>query len=241
MKSHLKRLASPRTWPLRRKKRKACFISRPRPGPHSQEGSLPLGLLLRDFLSFAHTMQEAKKLLNNRPVLIDGERRKDSRLPVGLFDVLSFPETKENFRLLLDRKGRLALKAVKPAESSLKPCKIIGKTALPGRIQLNLHDGRNLLVDLNFPSKVGDTLLITLPDQKIKELLSLKKDAFVFLTKGKRAGDAGLLQEIKGELAIYQKDSQTIETLKEYLFVLGDKKPVIDIHLENPPEEGSEK
>lgn len=231
MKHHLKRLASPKSWLVGRKG-KNKFISRPKAGGHALAVSLPLGVIIRDFLKYAGTMEEAKKLLNTQQVLVDGRRRKDHRLPAGLFDVISFPELKENFRLLLDRKGRVAIKKINPEESSLKPCRIVKRTALSKDLQLNLHDGRNISVDKTFPGKVGDTVLITLPEQKIKETLELAKEAFVFLAKGKRAGGAGLLQEIKGELAIYQKDNQAVTTLKKYLFVLGHKKPVIDIKIE---------
>ena len=50
--------------------------------------------------------------------------------------------------------------------------------------------------------------------------------------RGKRSGDSGLLQEIKGTQAEYQKDNQKIETAKKYLFVLGSKKPIIDPKLD---------
>lgn len=237
--AHLKRLAAPRSWLIGRKK--GVFVSKPKPGPHALEASLPLGMILRDSLKLGRTMREVKKLLNNQTVLVDGKRRKDHRFPVGLFDVLAFPELKENFRLLLDRKGRLALKKIEAKESSLKPGKIRGKTRLAKKIQLNLHDGRNLLVEPDFKGKVGDTVLIELPGQKVKGILELKEGAFVFLVRGKGKGDAGVLQEIKGERAIYQRDNQKIETLKKYLFVLGKQKPVIDIKLEKEGDIGRER
>jgi len=262
MRNHLKRLTSPKTWTINRKTKRR-FIIKPASGPHTQNTSLPLGIIIRDFLKYTSTLRETKKLLNNKQILIDGKRRKNPRLPVGLFDVLSFSDLKETFRVLLDKKGRLILKKINSQENNLKPCKIIGKKTLSKKLQLNLHDGRNVLVDKKFKGNVGDTALISLPDQKIlssegkklskkglenlkdsqkgleklktsqiKEIFELKKDAFVFLTKGKRAGDSGLLQEIKENLVTYQKDGKNIETLKKYIFVLGNKKPVIDIKIE---------
>jgi len=132
----------------------------------------------------------------------------------------------------LDTKGRIVVKKIKGEESKIKPCKIVNKTKLSKNIQLNLHDGKNILVDNNFKGKVGDTVLINLPDLKIKETLELKKDAFVYIARGKRSGDSGVLQEIKENQATYQKDKQTIETLKKYLFVLGNQKSSINIKLE---------
>lgn len=231
MKNHLKRVAAPKSWMIDRKAN--TFISRPKPGAHQQESSLPLGVIIRDFLKFTATMGETKKMLKNKQVLVDGRRRKEHRLPVGLFDVLSFPEINKHFRFLLDKKGRADLKEISAAESNLKPCKLTGKKMVSGKIQLNFHDGRNILADKELKGKIGDTIIIGLPDQKIKEVLELKKEAFVFLVKGKHSGDYGILQEIKEEQATYQRDNQMIKTLKEYIFVLGDKKPAINIKLEN--------
>jgi len=230
MKNHLKTLSSPKTWLINRKDKK--YIVRPKPGPQSLDASLPLGLILRDLLKKTRTMREAKKLLNNKQVLIDGKRRKEYRLPVGLFDVVSFPEIKEDYRILFDTKGRVTFKKIDPKENKVKPCKIVGKTMLAKKLQLNLHDGKNILVEKDFKCKVGDTVIINLPDHKVKELLELKKDAFIYLIKGKRGGDSGLFQEAKGNLIIYQKGKEKIQTLKKYLFVLGDKKSVIDIKIE---------
>jgi len=228
MRNHLKKIAAPRTWMIDRKKN--TFITKPRSGPHPINASLPLGVVLRDVLKYARAVSEVKKLLNNKQVLIDGKRRKDHHFPVGLFDILSFPDIKKKYRLLLDKKGRLNLKEIDFKESDIKPCKVVKKTILPkNKLQLNLFDGKNIHTDKK--CNVGDTVVITLPDQKVKEVLELKKGALVFLTKGKHTGDCGPLQEIKNNQAIYQKDKENIETLKKYLFVLGDKKLVIDINL----------
>lgn len=219
MKNHLKRIASPRTWFVDRKAN--TFIVRPNPGAHSLENGLPLGVLLRDNLAVASTMGEVKKLLNNKEVLVDGKRRKDHSFMVGLFDVLSVPELKKYYRLTLDRKGRLQLVEISAHESSLKLGKVVGKTVVKnGKMQFNLHDGRNVLADVK--ANVGDTFVVTLPQASIKKVLPLKKGAKVFLTKGKHAGNIGLLKEIKGDEATYSVDNIDIETAKGYLFVVGE-------------------
>ena len=172
-------------------------------------------------------MREVKILLKNKTVLVDGKKREEYRLPVGLFDVISLPEIKENYRIVLDTKGNVSVKKIEPEEASIKPCKIVGKKTLKQKIQLNLHDGKNILVDKEFKCKIGDSVLITLPENKIKSLLELKKDAIVYLIKGKHGGDVGTLKEIKNQLATYQKEEKEIETSKDYLFVIGEKKSVI--------------
>lgn len=226
MKNHLKRITVPTTWSIDRKT--STFIMRPRPGAHPIEMSLPLGIVLKDFLKCAQTTREAKKVCNNQEILIDGKRKKEVHLPVGLFDVISMP-TKEDYRMVFDIKGRLVLQKIDAKEKGLKPCKIKGKVALSKHIQLNLHDGSNILVEKDFKCNVGDSVLITLPDRKVKELLPLKKDCIVFITDGKRRGDSGSFIEVKEDRAVYQKDEAKIETAKRYLFVIGDKKSAITI------------
>ena len=106
MKNHLKRIASPRTWLINRKQNK--FTVRPKPGAHSLEQGLALGIVVRDLLKLASTMMEVKKLLNDQEILVDGKRRKDYRFITGLFDVITIPVLKKSFRVLLDAKGHVS-------------------------------------------------------------------------------------------------------------------------------------
>ena len=139
-KRHLKRLPAPTNWQLPRKVKK--FTTRPLPGPHSMDNSLPLLLIVRDVLGYADNAREAKKIIKMGKILVDGVKRKEHRYPAGLMDVISIPDTNENFLVLLDEKGRITLK--KTDKNDVKLCKIKNKTVIKGgHIQLNLHDGRN--------------------------------------------------------------------------------------------------
>ena len=118
MKKHLKRLAAAKTWPIMRKTSK--FITRPRPGGHSHEMSMPLNVVIRDMLKYCETAKEAKAIVKNKTLLIDGKRTTDERRPLGIMDTLSIPETKEAYRMLVNTKGKLYLKAITQEKSSLK-------------------------------------------------------------------------------------------------------------------------
>ncbi|MBT3814106.1 30S ribosomal protein S4e [Candidatus Woesearchaeota archaeon] len=226
MKNHLKRIASPHTWVIDRKS--SVFITRPKPGAHKMGSGLPLGVILRDFLGLSTTMNESKKVLNNNDILVDGKRRKDYRYIVGLFDVITIPIQKKSFRLMFNKKKQIVINEISDTESLIKPCKVVGKTILTkGKIQLNLHDGKNIISDTKV--KVGDTLLLSLPKLEVKEVLPLEKESTVYLIDGKHCGDVGLFKEIRKEEAIYTKDKKDIETAKEYLFVVGKKKSMIEI------------
>ncbi|MEK6809571.1 MAG: 30S ribosomal protein S4e [Nanoarchaeota archaeon] len=226
MKNHLKLIAAPKTWFVRRKTK--VFTLRPSPGAHSLEYGMSLGLLLRDELKLASTMGEVRKIVNSKEVFVDGVARTDHRFMVGLFDVLSVPKLKKQYRMLLDKKGRLNLAEINAKESSVKLAKVVGKTALKGgKIQFNLHDGRNIISDVK--AQVGDTFLVSLPKATVTKIFPVKKGAKVFLIKGKHAGDLGVLKEIKGVEATYTVDGADVDTAKEYLFVVGDKESEISL------------
>src|SRR3989338_1785357 len=226
MKNHLKRLAAPRMWFIKRKGTK--YIVKPNPGGHPFKMGLPLALILRDILHLAHTGVEVKKILHNNEVLVDGIRRRDNRFIVGLFDTVSLPNLKLYYRVVLDVKGRLFLCKIPPSEQNLKIGKVIGKTVLSkGKIQLHLHDGRNIISTTKVD--IGESLLLTVPSQEIKEVVSLRPGNLVFLTQGKHSGEIGTLKEIKEGLAICEMEGQTVETSPSHLFVIGEKKEKITL------------
>ena len=234
MKNHLKRLAAPRMWFIKRKGTK--YIVKPNPGGHPFQMGLPLALILRDILHLAHTGVEVKKILHNNEVLVDGIRRRDNRFIVGLFDTVSLPNLKLYYRVVLDVKGRLFLCKIPPSEQNLKIGKVIGKTVLSkGKIQLHLHDGRNVVSSQKVA--VGDSVVITIPKGEVTHVLPLKQGMLVYIDNGRRVGEVGTLQEIKGAQAVYVKDTVPVETAKKYLFVVGKEKPVITIHAPSGKQE----
>jgi len=119
-KKHLKRIRAPKTWMV--KKMGGTFTYRPLPGPHKLRECIPLGLLLRYRLKYANTGREANIILNDKEagVKIDNKRRKDDAFPVGVNDILTIEKTGENFRVMLDVKGRFVLKEINPDEAKWK-------------------------------------------------------------------------------------------------------------------------
>lgn len=227
MSEHLKSYFAPNSWKVKKKYIK--FISKPNPGPHRMEMSMPLSVIIRDILGYAKSLREVKFILQNKNVEVDGIRRNDPRFPVGLFDVLSFKETGENFRVILDASGKLELIKIDKQETGLKICKIAGKTAIKGKVQLNLNDGKNIVTD-DPQYKVGDCVLLELSDKaKIKEKISLDKNALIYLTGGKHIGMTGKVVDIIGNRILYKADEAVIETLKDVAFPVGKDKPLIKL------------
>jgi small subunit ribosomal protein S4e len=182
---------------------------------------MPAEIVLK-ILGFAQTKREAKKILNTKEIIVDGRKIKSPKFPIGLFDVLTIKETGENFRCNLDEKGQLMFKPIKKENAKFKASKIVGKTVIQGgKFQINLSDARNIISEKT-QNKVGDTLLIEVPEQKIVRSMSLEKGAKILLVGGKHAGDTGVVEKIEGEHLVY-KNKESIITLKEYAFVLPEE------------------
>jgi small subunit ribosomal protein S4e len=156
MSKHLKRLNAPRALQLHRKEE--TWTVRASPGPHPLEVSIPLGLVVRDYLDLADTLRETKRIISSGEILVDGIKRKNHKFPCGLMDVISIPKTKKDYRVLFDRRGKLTLVSTASKDATWKLCRIENKTIIKGKqIQLNLHDGRNKLVKKD-EYKTGDVL-----------------------------------------------------------------------------------
>jgi small subunit ribosomal protein S4e len=226
MKKHLKRLAIPKSWSAKR--RGFTFIIKPSPGPHPLKLALPISLVLRDMLGIGKNSNEVKRILNESEMLVDGIRRKELKFPLGIMDVVEFKKSNEYFRVVLD-KGKLSLIPIDKKEASFKPCRIIGKSKVKGKTQLNLYDGKNILIEKD-GFQVGDTVVIGLPKQEIKEHIKLEKGCVICLIGGKHIGDVGKIEDIISNKITYKgKSGEIIETLKKYVFVVGKEKPVITL------------
>ena len=223
----LKRFAAPKFWPIEKKTKK--FVISPKPGPHKKSRCIPVGLLVRDILKYARNIKEAKAILNKRIVKVDGRVRNEVSFPVGLMDVFTIGD--EHYRILPSKKG---LKANKEDNSNIKLCRIENKKCISKKVQLNLHDGRNILVDKD-DYKTGDTLIIDLEKNAIKDVIRMKKGSLGLIVSGRNSGKIGKIDEIittrspQPNKIIMKIDNESYEISKNYIFVVGHEKPVINL------------
>ena len=231
VKNHMKRLAMPKTWKLDRKK--IQWVTRPSAGAHGLDKGMALETVMKELIKCSHSRKETKSILHRKEVLVDGKRKRDLKLPVGLMDVVSLPEINEHYRMLLGKKGEIAVVPIKKEESSIKPCKVTGKTMIKkGITQINLFGSRNVIFKKGekIPYKVGDTLVLSLPKQEIKDHLKLEKGAFVYLTGGKHIGKRGKIEGIERNILKFKTEEGTLlETAKEHAYVVGKDKPAISL------------
>ena len=228
VKRHLKRLVAPRSWKIKRKG--ITFVTRPNPGMHSKKNSTSINVVLRDMLNYAKTTRDVKMILADKGILVDKKQVKDHRFSVGIMDIIEMPKIKKCFRVLLNKKGNICLVEIKGDEAGIKLCKIVEKTVIKkGKIQINLNDGRNVITDKN-NYNTGDTLVIEVPEQKIKEHLKFEKGSFVYLSGGKHKGESGIADEIKNSIIKVKPESgESFETSKKFAFVIGKDKPIITL------------
>ena len=218
--SHHKRLVMPRTWPLTRKTN--IWAQKPNPSGHSIEMCMPLGIILRDVLGVAHNMREAKRILHARKVMVDGKVETDRARGVGLMDVLTVGD--DNYRCILDTNGKLRYRAIPKKSAASKICRVKGKTTVKGgKTQVHLHDGRNILMDESPEYNTGDSLVISLPDQKVTSHIQMKKGANAFLTGGSHIGETAVIkdQDIKRSSKPNETIFEDFGTITDYVFIIG--------------------
>lgn len=233
MSKHMKRLAMPRSWKIVRKS--STWVPKPIAGAHAADKSIPLGLVLRDYLKVVGTMPEAKRVIGNRDIVIDGRVATSHKTPVGLMDVLSLPKLEKHYRVVLDRHGRVALTEIPANQATWKFCRVENKTVVRGgRLQLNLHDGRNVLVK-ETSYKTGDVLKLAIPTQEIKGHYAFGQGMTALITGGTHVGEFAKVDGIdvirspRPNLVNCKAGEAGFSTIKNYVFVVGKDKAEINL------------
>ena len=239
---HQKRIATPGFLQIPRKDHsKGKFFMKTRPGAHSKAYSLPLGHIIQDLLKLCDTMKETRYILRNNKVLVDGKVRHDPRMAVGLMDVIEIPETNKAYRILPSSKHGLICSEISPDLAKFKLCRIENITTIRGGIpQLNLHDGRNLLIT---PAdgkkyKTKGTLKLQIPDQTILDYFPLEVGHQAIIRQGKNIGVAGKITHlikkfgVNASLAEIETKDGEISTSYDYIFPIGKESSAIDLPMD---------
>lgn len=214
------------------------FVTRPRPGPHPRHRSIPLSVAVRDMLRQAETAAEARRIISRRMISIDGRLVADHRHPLGLMDVLEIPSTHETYRMLPIHRRGLRLVKISEEEKVFKLGKVVRKILIKGGVnQFTLHDGRNIRIEPEQAASIqrGDTLKISLPDQKLIDHLPLKEGVHGLIYEGPKQGLHGKLTKLTESsamtrgLATLSTEIGEVTTLRRYIFAVGGEKPWITL------------
>jgi small subunit ribosomal protein S4e len=238
----LKRKPAPRFWPIHRKEFE--WIVKPSSGPHSLEKCLPLSLVLRDILGVAETRKEAKIIISQGKVYVDGKVRRKDDFPVGLMDVLSMSDMNKFFRIMPSHKG-LFLNPVSREEASFKLLRVEDKTTVKnGRVQIALHDGSNMLAKVADPKnpqgayETFDILKLSLPEKQVIDHLKTKEGNLAVITGGKNIGKQGRIVEIEKTEAKKRRNALVViedekgnryQTILDFVFSIGGAQPLISL------------
>jgi len=229
---HLKRLAAPKFWSIPKKKYTWTFA--PSPGPHKKEECIPLAIIVRDILGLAETGKEAKSIIKAKEILVDGKVKTDHRYPVGLLDVISIQKINKHYRVVPYKNG-LMLIEIDEKEANKKILKIVGKRSVKGgKLQLNMNDGKNVLVNEN-KYKTNASVLVELPSLKILDYAEMDIGNLILITSGQNSGKIGRIIEVKeGQFNVKPKltceiENEKVEVLKEHSIVIGKEEPWIKV------------
>jgi small subunit ribosomal protein S4e len=183
-------------------------------------------------LKYALTRKESQKIVRDREgmIKIDGKVRRDPRFPLGMMDVVTIEKTNENFRILLDTKGRFLPHRIDQKEAGFKLCKVlrkrIGKEKVP---HIVTHDGRTI----RYPHpdvQINDSLMYNFSTGEIQSIIKFQNNAIVMITGGNNIGRIGHLQSMEKhpgsfEIAHIRDATGTIfATRLGNVMVVGDSK-----------------
>jgi len=238
---HLKRLNAPRHWML--SKLGGIWAPRPTTGPHKLRECLPLSLILRNRLKYSLSRRETNIITMKRHVQVDGKVRTDMNYPAGFMDVISIPETKEHFRLLLDVKGRFALNPIDEKKAKFKLCRIksvskANKTSIGSNPFFNgqkavipyavTHDGRTIrFVDPAIG--VNDTVNFNLETGKVESYYKFETGKIAMISGGKNVGRVGVINSRDRHpggfdiIHLSDKRGNKFATRVANVFVIGEK------------------
>jgi len=228
----LKRRAAPRAWTIPRKGTK--WVKRTGPGPHAQDQSIPLLLVLRDIRHMVESAREARILLRTGAVRVDGKVAKDLERGLGLMDTLSFAAPLDaHFRVVKNGRGKLVLVAIPSAEATVKIGRVRFKHAVrKGQVEVTLHDGRNLLVPSTSAYHVGDSLKLEVPSQKVVDHIPLAAGVLAYVAGGSHVGELARVERVEVRNSsqpnlVHFKEG--FSTVKEYVFVVGQASPEVTL------------
>lgn len=182
---HLKRQETTTKLPIPRKG--TTFVAR---SVSHLYDAVPVVLALRDMLHLAKTTAEVKKMIHQKLLKLNGRDVKDFKESIQLFHIL---EADKAYVLTLMETGKFTFEPIK--DSSIRLCKVTGKTLVKkNNIQLNLHDGSNVLSKDKIA--IGDSVYLDMQG-KIKKHVPLEKGKHALVIKGKYLGVKGMIETVE--------------------------------------------
>jgi small subunit ribosomal protein S4e len=225
--THQKRLSAPDSWPVERKNQ--VYTVGSHAGPHGGD-AVPLVVFVRDVLGYVENAKELRYALDRDGVMVNGEAVSDHKLPVGTFDIVAFPARDEYYRVFPGEGGRLSLVSVEEDAADNKLARVDDVTHVGGGdVQLNLHNGDNVIVEGDNGYSTDDSVVVDLETGDVLEHFEFTEGSAVTAVDGRHSGEVGELVEYNvnegssdNTVVAELPDGSTFETIEEYVFVIGE-------------------
>ena len=154
---------------------------------------MPLVVVMRDVLKFVQNKKELKRILNEKGISINHKEIRETNYPIALFDVLSFAN--KNYKAMLSEHRKMIFEEITAKQAETKVYKVMSRKLLSkNKSQLNLMQGKNILTEDKI--KTGDSVVLSLKDNKIIKTLPMEKGQVGFALKGKHMGSFGKIIDI---------------------------------------------
>jgi small subunit ribosomal protein S4e len=198
---------------------------------------MPITVWLRDQMGLARNLKEVKQILHQNDVIINGKPCRDSRMGIGIFDIIALPKINRYYRILRDKNGRHVSIPIDAEAAKTRLCKIKNKTIIAGgRVQLNLRYGANIIADNTYKS--NDSVVISLQPEdrfKIIDHFPFAAGNMAMVIGGKHSGKVARILEIvtvPGSVSnkIVLRDETTgitFDTISPYIYMVGTTTPAI--------------
>jgi len=155
------------------------------------------------------------------------------------------PDLKKFYRILPSHKG-LFLNPISKEEAGFKLFRVNGRTIVKnGASQIALHDGSNMLIQVEDPEnppevvyETFDTLKMGLPEKEVLDQLKTKKGNIAIITGGKNIGKQGKIVEIEETEAKKRRNALVViedekgnhhQTILDFIFSIGGAKSLISL------------
>jgi small subunit ribosomal protein S4e len=218
---HMKSLNAPKFFGVHRKENK--YVAKPRAGRHTLARAVSLTLLLEK-TAIVKNMDEAKRILSARGVLVNGKVIRDFKYAVGLNDVVEIPIEGKRYRIDINDQGHMSPVAIDKQESSTT-YKVLGKYKIgEGKLMLRLHDGSVIAGSAEI--NVSDSVQLD-KSKKMVSHLKMGEGSQCRVIDGAHVGAHGTIKElVKGGMnrdravIITQKDGSTFQTPVRNIMVI---------------------
>lgn len=220
---HIKRLNAPTYFAVHKKEH--VYAIKPNPGRHTLEKSVPLGMIVRR-MEIAANASEARSVLKNGGVKVNGKVVQAVKYPLGLGDTLELVASKEYYRIGIDRLAKVSVERIEKPDYDSKLYKVTGKYKTKGnRLMLRLHDGTVIAGKADV--KVNDSVVL---DAKggVSKVMALNKGAACEVIDGVHIGAEGKIASIsagtmhkQAYVTIEPKKGEGFETLVGNIMVTG--------------------